>query len=189
MEEYINKLKELQSKDMLLYTHVNLHVTDWVAVQQENPILKIVMEWISFHKVQDLKHLVWDHAMMEEEMAILRNRKKFTLHQGALYHCHTLGRELEEALQLVVPMAHRLTAINGYHRDVGHKGQWQTLSLLEDWVWWPGMVMWMQKAIRGCKRCIQHEGAWVKLPYKLFWSLLLCNCFMWISLAFRWQWN
>ena len=35
---------------------VNLHVTDWVAAQQEDPILKIVMEWISAHKVQNLKH-------------------------------------------------------------------------------------------------------------------------------------
>ena len=26
---------------------VNLHITDWVAAQQEDPILKIVMEWIS----------------------------------------------------------------------------------------------------------------------------------------------
>ena len=28
---------------------VNLHVMDWVAVQQEDPILKTVMEWISSH--------------------------------------------------------------------------------------------------------------------------------------------
>ena len=44
---------------------INLHVLDWVAVQQEDPILKIVMEWISSHKVQDLKHLLGDHVMME----------------------------------------------------------------------------------------------------------------------------
>ena len=59
---------------------VNLHVTDWVAAQQEDPILKIVMEWISIHKVQDLKHLLGNHAMMEEDMAILREWNKFMLH-------------------------------------------------------------------------------------------------------------
>ena len=62
--------------------------------------------------------------MMEEGMTILRERKKFTLHQGALYHHHTLARELEEALWFVVPMAHRVAAMNGCHRDVGHQGQW-----------------------------------------------------------------
>ena len=44
--------------------------------------------------------------MMEESMAILRERKKFTLHQGALYHHHNLAGQLEEALQFVVLTAH-----------------------------------------------------------------------------------
>ena len=35
---------------------VNLHVTDWVTIQQEDPILKTAIEWISNWKVQDLKH-------------------------------------------------------------------------------------------------------------------------------------
>ena len=83
--------------------HVNLHVMDWVAAQQEDPILKIVMEWISSHKVQDLKHLLGDHAMTEEGMAIPIERKKFTLHHSALYHHHTPARELEEALQFCSP--------------------------------------------------------------------------------------
>ena len=37
---------------------VDLHVTDWVTAQQENSILKTVMEWISDWKVQDLKHFL-----------------------------------------------------------------------------------------------------------------------------------
>ena len=83
---------------------VNLHVMDWVAAQQEDPILKIVMEWISTCKVQDLKHLLGDHATTEEGMAILGELKKFMLHQGAPYHCHTLARELEDAMWFIVPM-------------------------------------------------------------------------------------
>ena len=104
------------------HTHVNFHVTDWVAAQEEDPILKIVMKWISSHNVQDLKHLLGDHARMEEDMVIPRERKKFTLHQSALYHHHSLAREMEEVLQFVIPMAHRLVAMNGCHRDTGHQG-------------------------------------------------------------------
>ena len=104
--------------------HVNLYVMDWIDAQQEDAIHKGVMKWISSHKVQDLKHLLGDHATMEEGMVILRKRKKFTLHQGTFYYCHTLARELEEALQFVVPMAHRVAAMNGCHRDAGHHGQW-----------------------------------------------------------------
>ena len=54
------------------HTCVNLPVTGWVVVQQEDPILKIVMEWTSSHKVQDIKHLLGDHTTMEEGMAICR---------------------------------------------------------------------------------------------------------------------
>ena len=134
-------MEEIAVHAWTTHMHVNMHVMNWVAVQQEDLILKIVIEWISSHKVQDLKHLLGDHAMTEEGIAILREQKKFMLHQDALYYCTTLARELEEAIQFVVPMAHRVVAMNGCHTDTGHQGQWQTLSLLQDWFWWPGMVM------------------------------------------------
>ena len=38
----------------------HMHVMDWVAARNEDPILKIVMEWISSYKVQDLRHLLGD---------------------------------------------------------------------------------------------------------------------------------
>ena len=33
------------------HTHVNLHITDWLATQQEDPILKTMIKWISNQKV------------------------------------------------------------------------------------------------------------------------------------------
>ena len=32
--------------------HLNLHVTDWVTPQQEDPILETTIEWISNQKVR-----------------------------------------------------------------------------------------------------------------------------------------
>ena len=44
--------KEVQKTAILAQaTCVNLHVTDWVTAQQEDPILKTVIEWISGWKV------------------------------------------------------------------------------------------------------------------------------------------
>ena len=81
-DERIQKqIEEAAAQARAAHTHINLHVPDRVAAQQEHP---------HTHKVQDLKHLLGAHAMTEEGMAILRERKKFKLHQGALYHCHTL---------------------------------------------------------------------------------------------------
>ena len=104
--------------------------------------------------------------MMAEGMANLRERKKFTLHQGALYHCNTLARELEEALWFVVPTAHRVAAMNGCHKDAGHQGLWQMLSLWQDWFWWPGMAM-QKQVISSCERCIQYKGIRVKAPLQV----------------------
>ena len=135
-ERMHKQVEETAVQRWAIHTCVNLHIMDWVAVQQEDPIFKNVMEWISSCKVQDLKHVLWDHAVTDEGMAILREWKKFTIRQGVLYHCHTPAMELEEAMQFVVPMAHRVVAMNGCQRDGGHQGQQQMVSLsliLEAW--------------------------------------------------------
>ena len=54
---------------------VNLHVTDWVTAQQEGLIPKILIEWISNLKVQDLKHLLGDNTNIEEEKLSFESRK------------------------------------------------------------------------------------------------------------------
>ena len=51
------------------HTHVNLHVTDWVAYHWEDPILKTMIDWVSNQKVQNLKHPLGDDAHIEEGMA------------------------------------------------------------------------------------------------------------------------
>ena len=84
---------------------MNLHVTDWVTAQQEDLILKTMIEWISNQRVQDLKHLLEEGTNTKEGKAFLQERKKLVLYQGALYNCHTPARILEEVLQFMVPMA------------------------------------------------------------------------------------
>ena len=97
-------------------------------------------------------------------MAILWIEKKLILYQGALYHHHTPAGELEEVMWVVVPMAHWVAAMNGCHRDAGHKGQQQMLYLLHHQFWWPSMAMQMQKAISNHEWCIQHGGTCAKAP-------------------------
>ena len=102
---------------------VTLHVTDWVAAQWEDPVLKTVIDWILNQKVQDLKHLLEDNANTKEAMAILQEWKKLMHYHGALYHCHTLAGKLEEVIQFVVPTAHQVATMNGCIRDVRHQVQ------------------------------------------------------------------
>ena len=64
--------------------HIDLHVTDWVTAQLEDPILETVIKWISNQKIQYLKHLLGNNINTEEGKTVLR------LYQGALYHHHTI---------------------------------------------------------------------------------------------------
>ena len=56
-------------------TYVDLCVTDWVTTQQEDPILKTMIKWISGQKVQDLKHLLGDDANTEEGKTVLQEKR------------------------------------------------------------------------------------------------------------------
>ena len=70
---------DVQARDT--HMHVNLHLTDWVATQQEDPILRTMITWISDQKVQNLKQLLGDDAKTEEGLATLQEWKKLMLYQ------------------------------------------------------------------------------------------------------------
>ena len=135
-----------------------------MTTQQEDPVLKTMIKWISGQKVQDLKHLLGSNIDKEEGKTILQEMKKLTLYQGALHHCPTPGGELEEVLWFMVPKAHWVALKKGCHQDAGHQDQTQTLYLLHDCFWWPGMASQMQKAVLNCEQCIHHEGTHDKAP-------------------------
>ena len=76
--------------------YINLHVTDWVTAQQEDPILKNVIEWISNQKVQDLKHLLGGDTNTEKGKNFSQRMEEAnTLSRNPLPLSHTkrqLGR-------------------------------------------------------------------------------------------------
>ena len=93
-----------------------------------------------------------------EGKCIIRNADKLTLSGGMLYYWHC-PKYLAEIKQFVVPRAHRRTALNGCHRDASHQGKKQTLSLVADRFWWPGV----QEAA-DCKHCQVYGGSESKAP-------------------------
>ena len=74
-EEIHKQVQEAAIQARATHMHVNLHVTDWVATQWEDPVLKAMIDWIPNWKVQNLKHLLGDDTNTEEGMAILQEQK------------------------------------------------------------------------------------------------------------------
>ena len=70
----------------------------------------------------------------------------------------------EDLLLFVVPKAHCVTTLNRCHRDAGHQGCDQTLSLLQECFLWLGMTNQMWQSIKTCMCCLQHDGSLSKAP-------------------------
>ena len=71
-EEIHKQVWETANLARATQAHMKLHMTDWVTAQQEDPILKTTIKWISNWKVQDLKHLLGDDTNTEEGKTILQ---------------------------------------------------------------------------------------------------------------------
>ena len=56
-------------------TCIDIHVTEWVTTQQDDPILETVIRWISNWKVQDLKHLLGDDTKLRKGKLFSESRR------------------------------------------------------------------------------------------------------------------
>ena len=121
---------------------VEMHVTNWTKAQREEPMLSTVLDWLKAQKKTDLKVLLAEHASSEEGNLILCNWQNFAIHQGALYLCSMPKGETEDLLLFLVPKAHCMAALNGWH----HQGHDQTFSLLQEYFWCLGMASQVQKS-------------------------------------------
>ena len=89
---------------------------------------------------------------------------------GAMYLCSTPKGITEDLLLFMVPKAHHVAILNGYHKDEGHQCHDCTLCLLWKHFWWSGMTNQVQQSIKSCTCCLQHEGNLPKVPLHLIVS-------------------
>ena len=141
-----------------------MHVTNWAAVQKEDPELDTVLQWLESRKKADLKTLLGECIMSKEGWMVWRNHQNFTSFQGTLYLHSTHKGEDEDLLLFIVTKAHWTAALNGFHWDAGHQGHECTLSLLQEHFWWPGMAKQMRQVTKACRHCLQYEGSTPKAP-------------------------
>ena len=143
---------------------VEMHVTDWVAAQKEDPELHAVLQWLESKKKTVLRTLLGEHVSSEEGWMVQRNWQNFITLWGTFDLCSTPKGENEDVLLFMVQKMHWTAALNWCHWDAGHQGCDCTLSLLQEHFWWPGMAKQMRQVIKACKCCIQYEGSNPKAP-------------------------
>ena len=57
---------------------LEIHVTDWVAAQKEDPELDAVLQWLESRKKADLRTLLGECVTSEEGQMVCRNCQSFT---------------------------------------------------------------------------------------------------------------
>ena len=143
---------------------VEMHMTDWATAQKEDPVLKAMLDWLGAQKKTNLRTLLGEHASSEEGQMVWRSHQNFMTLQNALNLCSMPKGENEDLLLFMVPKAHWVAVLNGCHWDAGHQGCDHTLSLLQEYFWWPRMAKQMRQSIRACTHCLQYEGGFPKAP-------------------------
>ena len=88
-----------------------------------------------------------------EEKGLWQNRSWLVMRQGLLYRKVRRPGENVACMQFVLPTKYRKMAIQGFHDDVGHMGVAQSVNLLQDRFYWPGMAKEMTQHVRKCMRC------------------------------------
>ena len=118
-----------------------MHVTDWVEAQCQDPEIKAIMDWCHLNRrksqpwteqLAKLKSRLGTKKNSPEGRSILQNTDKLMLLGGLLYYRYKPKYQIEEVKCSVVPRAHWRTAIDGCHHEASHQGKMRTGSLISD---------------------------------------------------------
>ena len=81
----------------------------------------------------------------------IRQYNQLFMRKGVLYCKTKISSPERSTMQLVLPTAYRKQALQGCHDDLGHLGMEQTIDLLRDCFYWPGMLIDTIKQCLGFK--------------------------------------
>ena len=107
-----------------------MHIIDWLEAQNEDPVIRGTIEWMQLGKEKSLGHHLGTLASTPEGLGFISQQRSLFLVNGKLYLKCKLEGEAKTTIIFIIPKAHRRKAINGCHRDAGHRGQNRTASLL-----------------------------------------------------------
>ena len=134
------------------------NVTDWKQEQKQDPVL-----------YQVAKHLRVPHETFKAALHKVLNKKataayvkakeQLLIKNGLLYHKTQQGQADEIVFQFVVPQRHQGSTLDGCHQEVAHQGQRDSIALMQEHFWWPGITQDLRNCIQKCGCCRKYEAA------------------------------
>ena len=156
-QEVILRTTQLARQDKKFH---NLRTEDWHQVQQMDPVIPHVLEWLRLPKNNRirLKDFLRGKASEADCHAYGLREKDFERRDHLLFIKTTPPGNAGIIPVFVVPVNWRQVAIDMCHRNARHQGQDRTLSLMKGQFWWLGMATAFCLVIQNCGRCKQFEA-------------------------------
>ena len=85
-------------------------------------------------------------------------RDGLVLKNGLLYYKTCLTKTGEDLWHFIVPKSHRGIVLDGCHHEAAHQGQCHSISLMQEWFWWPWMTRDIINKVKNCAHCKKYEG-------------------------------
>ena len=158
-----NCLGELNLTYALVYQDKkfrNLRMEDWHRAQLMDLVIPHVLDWLWLPRNNrvKLKDFLWGKVSEADCRAYGLREKDFEKRDHLLFLKTTPPENVSTIPVFVVLVNRRQVAIDMCHRNAGHQGRDQTLSLLKGRFWWPGMSMALCLSLQNCGRCKQFEA-------------------------------
>ena len=138
----------------------NLRTENWRQAQLMDPVIPHVLDWLHLPRNNrvKLKDFLRGKASEADCRAYGLREKDFQKKDHLLFINTTPPGNVGTIPVFVIPVNRRQVAIDMCHRNAGHQGRDQTLSLMKGRFWWPGMATALCLAIKNCGRCEQFEA-------------------------------
>ncbi len=136
-------------------------------------VANINKQYVPF-KIQDTeiaKMQLEDESLTDCIQAAQKDTKATTwmIHNDCLHHIQKQRRTRNTRIQLVLPKSLREQIMEAYHDELlaGHCGYFKTAQKIQQWYWWPKMHLDIEKWVKECPTCQQHNRNYNKIAGKL----------------------
>ena len=156
-QEVILRVTQLARQDK---KYRNLRTEDWRQAQQMDPVIPHVLEWLRLPKNDrtQLKDFLRGKVSKADCRAYGLREKDFEKRDHILFIKTTPPGSNRTIPVFIVPVNWRQIAMDACHRGARHQGQDQSLSLMKERFWWPGMANALSLVIQNCGHCKQFEA-------------------------------
>ena len=126
-------------------------VKEWRELQEQDSDIKKMVMLLKKNKVSQYRGSRQD---TNEFKSLLKStRERLEMVEGILHRKVQLKHQPKEVLQLVLLKALRKRVVLACHDNMGYLGMDRVLLLIQDRVFWPGMVKDVRVHIRTCECC------------------------------------